>query len=1212
MRGAEISLKRKLLQASLGAGLLFSISLGSAFAQEAVTTRGWAHADFGRLVFDWPSQVEYRVEATDSELIIRFDRPLQSDLANALEKMAPYLAAGQITEDGQAVSFQLRQPVRTSSFTNENSVVIDLRPGEGAAVPQTASQAPALRVRVGEHPTYNRLVFDWTAPVTYQTAKDGNRYSLSFSRPARIDLNAVRSVLPAGLTDPQSSTTPSDSSFSLSIPPGSNVRHFKSGEKVVVDILKPDPNQPAQPEPQAVATAPVEVVEEVTPEEAPISLAPPPADDGATPSEETVTPEETGPETAEVAESTEGTAAEETAGAGQEVTSQQDGAEAPLPEGEAATVDEELTEEERAARAAAEAAAEAERLRIEAEDEAARKLAEEGSLNLKRPGDLSVRGNEPEDIGPAPVSLVFRWPENVGAAAYRRGGNIWIVFDKKSTGLDTATLQQMGQPLIQRVQQMPNNVATVIKLEARPGVNPIARREGFDWVFDFRRKPIKPRNQISIQAETDEDIGPHLLFPTSDPGSLIPVRDNDIRDTLQIATYKDPGFGVRGARVYPEFTILPSAQGLVIQSAIDNLLLDRDLNGFQLTSPEGLHISGISPEAPVTVGLELSSRRLFDLSRWKRGEVGDYLEAEQALYRAVTEVPPEKLNDARLDLARFYVARERGPEAVGVLKVVESEDPSVAAKPAFRALRGAAKFLNRDYTESLRDFNDPRLNGFAETAIWRGAALAMTDQWKEAEVQFRAGDSLLTRYPNPLRVKLALIRVRSAEVARDARKMSSWLTELDKDPDALRPGQLAEMRYQQARVAASDSDFDTAALLWQELADGDDWKYSVWSQYALTLMNLKQGLITKQEAAETLDSLSYQWRGDAFEFQILRKLGEIHIEDNDYMSGLGVMRTAVKYFRDKPISKSIRAKMVDIFRELYLEGGADKLPPLRALAIYEEFRELTPSGPDGDILIEKMADRLIAVDLLGRAAKVLERQVKSRLQGEERSRVGAKLALIRLLDGDPQGAIQALNGSVVSSVERELEDDRRRLRSKANFENGDISTAIKLLAGDISIEADMLRRDIYWNQENWAEVAKVLQRLAGDPPEEAELGMDDDKARFVLNWAVALLLNSDDDGIALLNDLYGDAMANSSLASTYRFVATPVQSGNTEKLQDTIQQLANSDMFNAFMNNYRDKLLSGPEKEAEENQAQPPATTDEAPAGLDADGDNDGSETADS
>ena len=47
-------------------------------------------------------------------------------------------------------------------------------------------------------------------------------------------------------------------------------------------------------------------------------------------------------------------------------------------------------------------------------------------------------------------------------------------------------------------------------------------------------------------------------------------------------------------------------------------------------------------------------------------------------------------------------------------------------------------------------------------------------------------------------------------------------------------------------------------------------------------------------------------------------------------------------------------------------------------------------------MIRKLSDRLVAVDLLDRASQLLEHQVKFRLKGPERAKVGASLAFINL------------------------------------------------------------------------------------------------------------------------------------------------------------------------------------------------------------------------
>ena len=73
------------------------------------------------------------------------------------------------------------------------------------------------------------------------------------------------------------------------------------------------------------------------------------------------------------------------------------------------------------------------------------------------------------------------------------------------------------------------------------------------------------------------------------------------------------------------------------------------------------------------------------------------------------------------------------------------------------------------------------------------------------------------------------------------------------------------------------------------------------------------------------------------------------------------------------------------------------MPPIDALSLFYDFRELTPVGRRGDEMIRKLADRLVSVDLLDQAAELLQHQVDNRLQGAARAQVAVRLAVIYLM-----------------------------------------------------------------------------------------------------------------------------------------------------------------------------------------------------------------------
>ncbi len=62
-------------------------------------------------------------------------------------------------------------------------------------------------------------------------------------------------------------------------------------------------------------------------------------------------------------------------------------------------------------------------------------------------------------------------------------------------------------------------------------------------------------------------------------------------------------------------------------------------------------------------------------------------------------------------------------------------------------------------------------------------------------------------------------------------------------------------------------------------------------------------------------------------------------------------------------------------------------------------------------MVRRLADQLVGVDLLDKAGALLDNQVRSRLQGLEKTKVGTRLALIHLLNQQPQKAIDILSFS---------------------------------------------------------------------------------------------------------------------------------------------------------------------------------------------------------
>ena len=132
---------------------------------------------------------------------------------------------------------------------------------------------------------------------------------------------------------------------------------------------------------------------------------------------------------------------------------------------------------------------------------------------------------------------------------------------------------------------------------------------------------------------------------------------------------------------------------------------------------------------------------------------------------------------------------------------------------------------------------------------------------------------------------------------------------------------------------------------------------------------LKLNKMTPLEAIRELEKLRFAWRGEDFEYQLMKRLGQLQIAAGRYGEGLRSMHSLVANYPDNPDIGKVQEEMSDTFNRLFLNGEADKLNPVVAIGLYDEFQELTPSGTQGDEMIRRLADRLAGVDLLERAGE---------------------------------------------------------------------------------------------------------------------------------------------------------------------------------------------------------------------------------------------------
>lgn len=764
------------------------------------------------------------------------------------------------------------------------------------------------------------------------------------------------------------------------------------------------------------------------------------------------------------------------------------------------------------------------------------------------------------------VSLRFDWPTPTGAAIYRRGTAMWIVF-AAPTALDLSASRARGQPILQAIDQVRADGATALRLVAADGINPSVRRAGNAWIIDLKRQEAVAEAPIVVDPRP-EGPTPTVELRVRDASPPVRLRDPVLGDRLTIVPVGDIGRGIDATRDFVDFRLLPSVQGVVIRPNADDLEVKSDGNSVRITRRQGLVLSD---ERDRLLGRAIASRhRIFDFATWRGPSKQTFAERRSALERVIASSVAGARTRPRLELARFYFANLFGAETLSVLAQIARDDPQAASDANLHAMKGAACLLADNDDCATQELGQRNLDDEPEAGLWRGSLAAGKGDWLTAAHEFLRGAGLLSSYPKPLRNRFAL---QAAETMLENDRAMAAGPLLDMVlKDTPEPGELAMALYLQGRIEQQLGHLEPALEHWVKVAAMNDRKARARALYARAMALYEAKKVSRTDTIKTLDGLRFAWRGDNFEFTLLRRLGELKLAEKDPEGGLETLNLAVTYFPDYPAAKDVAKEAVDTFVDLFIGKAADDMPPVKALALYDAFQTLDPAGERHDAIVKKLVDRLVSVDLLDRAGTLLGDQVKSHLNGVDKARAATQLALLRLMNHQPEVAIAALDIDVNSGLTPELTRQRQELRARALFDLNRAPEALAMLANDNSRDAYRLRADIYWRQHDWKNASRVFTSLVGQPPAQGTL--DPESASLVLNWAAALTLDGDQQGLTKLRHDFGPAIAGTPSEDAFNVVAGDSSDSGNGTPTEIASRVAQVGMLQNFMSAYKQRLAN--------------------------------------
>jgi hypothetical protein len=1057
----------------------------ASFAGEPVRVRAAEHPGYGRIVFDWPAPVDYRVDSSDGRISIRFERPLSTSFDEVERRLGGYVRRIALSEDETAVEIATSAAHRVRAFTNDSSVVVDILRAD--AVPARLEPAPrALDVRTGRHKQYGRFVFDWDGRVGYAVDRTADTVTVQFDRPGKVDMPRLWRILPPQVSAVSAENTRRGLKVEFAVPDHQRIRHFRDRDSIVVDVLAPEPEPDQSPAPERRQA------------HRPDATPKPPAGGvaGAPPRGEVLP---TVPTSAPAAET---------------------GAAKPV---------------ERASKPVK-----------ASQPEAAGRL-------------ISVEV-VPSEAG---LSVRFNWRSEVAAAVFRRQRTTWVVFDAPAR-LDLGAIRVLGKRVIEHAEQAPSSQLTALALRGMSAVPARMRREGTIWILDLARSSEAPAPRVAdaLRVESDSQGLSRLVFSARSLRGPQPLMDPEVGDMLAVVPTTEPGAGATGARQYVDVEVLASLQGVALRPNSETVEVRRERDAIVVTGRPGLRTSGHRGAVPTRVA-RTAARPLIGIRDWRPPSEEPFEQQRADLFARVVHAKSRERTSARVDLARFYFSTGMAADALGVVDLIAATAPAIDLD--MRALHGAANYLLGHYSDATADFDHPDLKDEQGVLPWRAALAAARGDWAEAFELSRSSEAVLAGYPNWLALRLGSVLAEAALTVDELEVAKKRLA-------ALRP--LASTTEEEHQVALLQGYLlkkagmvEQALAAWKGLAGSPNRLARARAAFAETTTLLETKRIDGKAAAERLERLNFAWRGDAFEFDVLRRLGEIYVQNGEHREALSRFRLAATYFENVKGTQVVAARMSDVYKNLYLGGEADKLPPVTALAMFDEYRELLPGGRDGEEMVRRLADRLVRVDLLSDAAALLENQIEVSLSGVEKAQVGARLAAIRLLDRKPIPALSALNASEVAGMPADLARDRRLLQARAYADLGKTREALAAIGGDDGRTADDLRLAIYWRAAMWRDAMTVYAARYKDADPSA---LDDDGAADVFRWSVAAALGGDAAATEALRVRFGERLAKTKLAEAFRVVVGGAPDAAVD-YRRLARQAGDVDAFDAFLDKYRER-----------------------------------------
>jgi len=1107
-------------------------------------------AGYARLLIKLKEDVPADVVVAGGILIVQFKKPVDIPIELLGDAVPGYVGAVRRDPDGSAIRMALAQKVRVNVMTAGERIFVDLLPEKWSGLPPAlpaeivkelsdralaaeralrlqkmadeAKKRPPVRVRASVQPTFVRLVFEVPDGVAVSSSLMADKFAVSFNSALTFDLADAKVVKPANVASIGQKIDGETSQVEIALIGEVDVRAFREEKTYVVDVgfeqaqkppqadgspaIKTNPALPASQSGKSSENVPP--VSEQIAREAALDVKPPEMKPAEVKAEAPVEPVIAPPEVA-----------------------LQSAPPKVVPEAPMEKLVRQLPPAPKMEQPAVQVVS--------------------ADIGTKAEARLSS-----DDF-----RVTFPFDKPTPAAVFRRADTIWLVFDTDKP-IDMAAIRREGSAIVADTSQvdLPAGRALRIKLN-RPQLATLIGDESV-WTLILGDKAVAPSQQLNADRSMAEAGKSNVSVSLAKPGQLHRITDPDAGDPLLVMTAGGPARGFIKRQDFVEFALLESIHGIVIQEKADDLTTSMASEKFVLSRPGGLTLSTALSSPERASGL---IRPVFEIKEWRDYQTAEFLPTLGRLMTAASQATGLARLPVHVDLARFYLARGFYPEAKGILDLALSElKPGEEDAPSLIVHAVASTLAGRPDL-ALTDLANPAVSGHANAQLWKALAYARQEKWSEAREKFKNVEFAITALPIDLQRIVIADAFRASLEVRDY--PGAGVRSNDLDVVGVGPEQAATIALLRGRLAEALGREKDALAAFQSAASSADRPAAADAKIREVALRQKRDEISDDEALNSLETVSVTWRGDTLEVKALEMMSRLYAAKSRYQEAFAAARLATQLQPNSEPSRKIQDYVAALFEQLYNGSKGDELPPVEALAMFYEFRDLTPIGRRGDEMIRRLADRLVAVDLLDQASELLQYQIDYRLEGSARAQVASRLAMVYLMNRKPDRAIGALRSTRIADLAGELRQQRLLLEARAQTDIGRHDLALDIISNLGGREAIRLRSDIYWAARRWRESAEQIELLYGDRWRDFQPLSVTEKGD-VIRAAIGYALAEDAIGLVRFREKYNAKMEGGSDRAAFDLAAKPA-TANSADFARIAKMAATIDTLDGFLREMR-------------------------------------------